>query len=195
MRIPSSVWALALATLTSSAALGDIVTFRFDGTVDTNSISQGEWRFAHPGDSFAFQYSFDAAAIDGDSGVEDGVFDNSISTYTLFAGAGFESGTGGSISVSNRVSDLYHVQIGLAGDFVADIMLRDNGGTAIGDDAMPTTINLSDWGVRQFNISFAGGGPPVGFLDGTITSFTLVPAPATAAILGAGLLGTTRRRR
>jgi hypothetical protein len=184
--------ALLLAACTASPALASIVTFRFDGIVTTGAFTSGRWAGADAGDSFAVQFTFDTDSPDSDPAPTLGDYRTAISTYTIIAGTAFETGPGGTIEVRNDTLDGYRVRLELEGDFFAEINLVSLDDGPFADDALPIDMTITDWATRQFSI-LPNDGP--GSVVGTITSFTLVPAPGAIALFGAAIFGASRRRR
>jgi hypothetical protein len=194
MRTRTFFSTLAITGLVGAAACGNVVTFRFDGTVDSNTITAGEWSFAHPGDAFAVQFSFESTTPDSDPDMGVGNYGASVTSFTIFAGSGFETGPGGGIVVANSgAGDDYRSNLSLMNSLVASVRLQDATGAALADDHLPTSLNFDAWLGRSFTITPSGG--PGDSLTGTITSFSVVPAPGVAAMTGLGLIGALRRRR
>ena len=73
--------------------------------------------------------------------------------------------------------------------------------SAFGSTALPTTPpSLSSFATKTFRVIFAGGVHSI--VQGTLTSLTAVPLPATVILFGAGLValaglgaGSWRQRR
>jgi hypothetical protein len=65
----------------------------------------------------------------------------------------------------------------------------DTTATAFASDALPTAPSLAAFDSDQITFSFVQSGQPVAFVFGDVTSLTtsLVPEPATATLLAAGL--------
>jgi hypothetical protein len=194
MRTRTFFSTLALTGLVGGVACGNVVTFRFDGAVDSNTITAGEWAFAHAGDSFAVQFSFESTTPDSDPDMGVGNYGASVTSFAIFAGSGFETGAGGGIIVTNSdAGDDYRADLSLMNGLVGSIHLQDATGAVLADDHLPTGLNFDAWLGRTFTIAPSGGAGDS--LTGTITSFSVVPAPGVAAMGGLALIGTLRRRR
>lgn len=177
------------AAIPTSAAM---VTFRFDGVVNSNSITGGDWSFTKVGDSFAVEYTFDSDSPDSNPLDGLGDFNDCITDFALFAGTAFETGYGGNVYLTNAVTgDDYQISLNLMSAFFA-IHLSDATGTALSSDAQVTDLTLDPWTGRVFTISTSDNAQAI---VGTITSFTLVPAPATIGILAPAAFCLSRRRR
>ena len=186
--------ALASLAIMAPAASASVITFRFDGTVDSNSLHTGEWAFAHAGDSFSVQYAFDTAATDSDPDPGVGNYPASISSFAVIAGSGFETGSSGGILVINSpVGDSYAASLALLNNLVGRVSLDDASGAARADDLLPHALDFADWQGRVFTIGTSDGQGDR--LLGTITSFSVVPAPAAVGIAGVALIAPIRRRR
>lgn len=185
---------LLAACAISSPAFGDIITFRFDGTITSNSFASGPWLDADTGDDFAIEFSFDTAALDSDPSDARGDYLNAISAHTVVAGTAFETSTGGNIEVINNAADGYHITVDLQGDFNAQIILTAIDGSPFSTDALPSDLDLNQWGASIFTL-MPDAGPAGGAVTGTVTAFTVVPTPAAAVVLGAAALRGVRRRR
>jgi hypothetical protein len=68
-------------------------------------------------------------------------------------------------------------------------LLQDYSMNALSSDALPTTAPvLSDWGDTNYLLITLGERGGAGYIQATVTSVELVPEPASALIMGVGLL-------
>lgn len=185
---------LACSSLMTSMAAADIVTFRFDGMIDTNTISSGLWSFATPGEAFVVEYSFDLDAADSNPDPGVGAFSACIESFAVIAGTAFQTGATGGVSIADNMAgiDEYLATLPLTNGMAAWIRLTDGGETALSSDALPGSLDFDAWQDRSFRVAPASG--PGGEVLGTITSITIVPAPGAAVVMAAGLIVGRRRR-
>lgn len=186
--------ALALAPLAAPVAVADVLTFRFDGVVDSNTFTSGPWTFADPGDEFIISYSFDTGASDSNPDPSLGDFSDSINSFAVIAGTAFQVGGVGSIQVVNNSAgqDAYGVTMPLTAGLAASINLTDLSQAAFASDALPLDLALDSWQGRLMRVGSAPTGGPE--ILGTIRSFTIIPAPAAGVTLLGCLLAPRRRR-
>jgi hypothetical protein len=87
-----------------------------------------------------------------------------------------------------------------------DIRLVDESGKALSSDAFPTVLNLEDFNIRTFSVTFTTTLPGIGQVwnsaVGALTSLTPLPSPfptpipepSTILLLASGLVGLAVRR-
>lgn len=184
---------LALAVLaTEQRARAGIVTFDFAGTDGITPFTG------------SFSYDTDTPADLSFGGI--GEYDQSASfpmSFTIEQGGVSSSVTGevGMILVSDEASgDGFIVNIFGPNASSLILSLGDSTGTAFSSDALPTSLDLSQFDSASLGAGFGENGQPIA--SGEITSLSLrtsaVPEPTTlvgAGLAGVGFLGYELRRR
>ncbi len=151
-------------------------------------------------------YRFDETTLDSDGSVTLGSY-AAITDYRVEFSSGYTvSSTSGDILIQDASidTDLYQVfSNALTGSenigFVTlspnqmQLQLSDSSGAALSSDALPLSLDLGDFDTGQFTLALS-----FGFLDidvtAELTSFSIVPEPASLALLALGGLTLLRRR-
>ncbi|MFT3785140.1 MAG: PEP-CTERM sorting domain-containing protein [Tepidisphaeraceae bacterium] len=199
--ILASIAALAL----SSGALASPITFQFDGVV-TNVFSGSPalgapWNTAGAvvGSPVQLTYTFESSTPDSNAGANFGTYLNAVSAYSLKINTTSQSVTGpAAISILESWPagyDQYEMNFyGFTGTSGLSFQLDDNTNSSFATDALPTSLNLSTFSLRQGDLV---GGVPFGqtirFRVDTLT--ILVPEPTTLAAAALGAVTSLKRRR
>jgi hypothetical protein len=211
--------ALLVATVRSFGADAAPVTFSFTGTI----------AYVHPelsaaftiGDTIAAIYTFESTALDSNASSSSvGRYNTALTAYQITTSGGYSaSATGGQILVldnSPTPDDRYRAAAfststfpgfgALNGSdvsghhlFAASVNLGDPTGTAFSSDALPTSLDLSDFDLAGFSSSYLAfdfGDEPAAYVEdgvffgmrANVTGFS-VAHPGTLALLGTSLLG------
>ena len=193
---------LVVVGLAPAVTRGEIVTFRLEGSVVATSITRAPWGGVPVGAPIVFEYTFDTTTPDSEPGHPDfGEFVGAVDAYEISAMGASGAGSGGWISVVNHTvqtpvgGDRYFVDnMLIPGGFELYLAFQNHDGSVLPlmSDAIPTSFQLSDWQDREFLLH--------DFLELDVmsiewTSLTIVPAPTGGAMLAAGALVLSMRRR
>lgn len=144
-------------------------------------------------------YRFDETTPDSDATTNRGVYP-AIDDYRVqFGGSYAASATAGEISV--RVPPFgvhtYAAAASPSGPNVSGLaptnmvlVLEDSSQTALGSEALPVSLDPGNFDFRVFQLSFGED-----FVSVDLETFSIIPEPATAALLGLGAMALGRRRR
>ena len=206
------LWGLLSGSLLANPATAALVTFNFTGTVTQVGSNLGASPFGGSPILLSGSYTFNPATSNSSVIPSIGQYNNTISNLTFQLGTyGNIPGTitPNSILVANNFlgGDGYLLAAPFSGAAVNgrnplafEFDLTGNS-SAFGSTALPTTPpSLSSFATKTFRVIFAGGVHSI--VQGTLTSLTAVPLPATVILFGAGLValaglgaGSWRQRR
>ncbi|WP_269540368.1 hypothetical protein [Cerasicoccus fimbriatus] len=215
MRFTTTASLLAIsASLLIQSAQG-AVTWRFSGTIATVDPALGTE--VVPGDAWQIDVTFDDSAGPIGNFGSSAFYGIQQSTLTYFA-------TGGDLVATSTLNDLNHsisvqndsggrdfftvdfshgggtpglVPFSLNGEEIFDfnLSLSDFTQTAFNSTALPTSIDLNDFSLRQGRSQFGDSGFDVTY---NVSDFTIVPEPQTFAIpalIAAGVFYIRRRKQ
>lgn len=156
---------------------------------------------------FVGSYRLDATTPDSNGSISNGTY-AAITDYRVELRSGYTvSSTSGDISVEDTSSgtDLYQVfsnsLIGSPGNIAGvtlspkqmQLQLSDSSGAALSSDALPFILDLDDFDSGQFTLALEWGFFDID-IEAELTSFTVVPEPATLTLLGVCGLSLLRLR-
>lgn len=216
-----SIICLAAVCAVGSAASADLVEYTFTGTVDSSSISSGDFSGAAASDAVSVVFVIDTDHAPGFTNANnsfwDGVAGMMQSMSVTIGGVNVSAAPNDAptrlrvvddnVSGSGNVFDQFWIEASPAapGAFsqittiLSSIVPSGLAPSSIMGTDLPT--DSSDIIVGSFTnenniILYGPTGPGDGLLFATITGFAaqIVPAPSAAAMLGLGLIGGRRRR-
>jgi hypothetical protein len=181
------VYCLALVVFSTSAAFSELITFEFRGAIEErDGPLPAPFQDVAVGDPFSLSYSFDPDTPDlNPDDTSQGWY--ATTGYELTAGGASQSGvTDIDASIFLYLDEQRHATVFYdEGLTIAGILDFEPG--TFSTDALPSTLNLGLLTDALFDF-----GNLDGFARGRITTI-IVPEPAGAAMLIAGLLVLRRR--
>ena len=215
-----AILGLALGIFFSAAQPGtaSLITFVAEGTVNSvDPVLAGP--FFSVGDAFTVTFTFDSLTPDSNPDPNRGFYGNAITSLLVTVGTYSATASGNNaISVDNDlgfgVGDQYAIDLTdpMSGPSVngwdvssqtALLLLGDPTATALSSDALLTDPpNLADFG-GFVALEFIDPTippdpdeiPPLAFVGADLTSFSLIPEPATLLLLALCGLALSRRHR
>lgn len=192
----------SLLVVLPAMAGAEVLTFAMEGPITFKDDRLGLLDFAAVGDRMLYMFSFD-------TGAEDGNPTPSLGRYVGLSGSYAANQTTFVTSapvIQVQEHDLFDIlcTTDLAGQSARLMFtLSDQDHTAIPTAALPTLpYELSQFESKYFQLTvdFVPPEPPdVNFtrltFGGEIDRFCIVPEPATAALVGLGLMGVILKRR
>ena len=196
--------ALALAGVTAGGAAAAPITVSFTGTITfvPMQISSGPFE---SGDAISGSFQLEAATPDLDPAPTEGEYQGAVSNLSFTFGGYSGTGTGENQlhmrDGAGNVVDNFFVQSDFSGADVAGFPpfhflfdLGDAENTIFSSDAIPTSLDLADFEVRNLILGFEDGSS-IYNVNGTITSVTYaVPEPALLGLAGLVLAAARARR-
>jgi hypothetical protein len=201
--------AMAITLLSTLSAEASLVTVNFTGTVTSSDDPDGYISGTILGDSFSGTLTYDTSATIGVPGSDPAIYTylpSSTPAYasplgiTLTVGSHtFSENYTGVMQVTvqnNLTSAAYPDVFGAVADMkvgntssLAGFALGDATGTALSSTALPTSLNLSQWTVGDFNLT-SPTIPGENIFSGSINlNGASVPEPGSLTLLGLGALG------
>jgi hypothetical protein len=203
MRI-SKLLALSLLLAVPSLARADIIVVSWSGTID--SVDPALASVFSIGDAASGSFLIDSETVDLDADPGVGFYFDAASIVSFSFdtySAGADKGTLFVTDGAGSSPDEMIVVAGFTGDPVAGLAsssfgwgLGDDSQTVFSSDAIPLSLDLSDFTGNFARMTFTDGiDPHIVSAVMTTLSYTVVPEPGSAALLAAGLLALALRRR
>ena len=171
---------------------------QFTGTV--TSVSSPLAGGFDVGETVTGFYRFDETTPDTNGAVNAGTY-VAIDDYQVQLSGGYAaSAAAGEIGVGLPVTGAHRYRVDAtspSGPNVSGfaltgivILLEDSSQTAFGSPALPVSLDLGDFDFRLFGLIFGED-----FVEAELTTFAIIPEPATATLLGLSGLALIWRRR
>jgi len=204
--------------LIASASRADLVEFTFNGSV-TQVLNLNLAPLTHPlqsaavGDSLTLTYVFESSTADGNGAANTGSYNNAIQSASVSVGSNlfdYDFLSSGLILVENDLSgpiDRYRADLfgsDANGNSLSTFLtLADSTATVFSSDALPLTLDLSDFDSQfgQLELPFAGStaavsvSPEIRFqVDSLTVSVVPLPGAALLGLVGLALAPVVKRR-
>ena len=204
MKRARTICVLAAASSLAAAAHGDLVEYRFGGTVTSiDGAGAGPWSDVTIGDAYVYSIIIDLDTPDESGTPTIGQY--AAESITLSIGdVSDDLFRDTSVAIFDSFNDLFiaggEYFDDLDGAWRAEVTLEDFAASAFNSDALPTSLDLGAFEDRRMRLrrltEFLGPGDPFE-LEATIDTFTfsVVPAPGAGVALLVLFTGRRRRRR
>ena len=204
--------------LSASASRADLVEFTFNGSV-TSVFDLDQAPSTHPlqsaaaGDAFSLTYVFESSTADTNAAADTGSYGGAIQSASVSVGSNvfeYDFLSNGLIVVGNNLlgpTDRYGASVSGSdangNSLFTDLLLTDSTATVFSTDALPLTLDVSDFNIRSGSLelpfaSTTAGGEDFAEIRFRVNSATVsvVPLPGAAllGLVGLALAPVLKRR-